>query len=180
MSDPTGDRNPVLLFDGECAVCRAIARWVAAEAHDRSGMPTLRVRPIGDDPADVLALNPALDIWDAYATIHVVMPDASMRLGGEAVAEVLRRIPLTSWFTPLFGMRAFGRRPFQALMDGAYTVLADVRPLLGCESCGIQRGWVKSTAAFTKRVRGGTAHVFAALPHFTTRSARGTSSMQGS
>ena len=34
-------------------------------------------------------MSPGLDIWDAYATIHLLMPDGSMRLGGEAVAEVL-------------------------------------------------------------------------------------------
>lgn len=37
--------------------------------------------------------NPDPDIWDAYATIHLLMPDGSMKLGGKAVAEVLRICP---------------------------------------------------------------------------------------
>jgi hypothetical protein len=47
-------------------------------------------------------LHPDLDIWDAYETIHVMMPDGSMKLGGEAVAEVLRNLPNTKWFAASF------------------------------------------------------------------------------
>ena len=58
-------------------------------------------------------LNPDLDIWDAYATIHVLMPDGSMKLGGEAVAEVLRDLRNTKWFAWIFAVSMFGFRPFQ-------------------------------------------------------------------
>jgi hypothetical protein len=61
------------------------------------GETTIQVeRPIGDDPEALLSLNPDLDIWGAYATIHLLMPDGSMKLGGEAVAEVLRNLPTTT------------------------------------------------------------------------------------
>ena len=61
-----------------------------ASAHRASGGAKLLVRPIGDEPEALLALRPGLDIWDAYATIHLLMPDGTMRLGGEAVAEAKR------------------------------------------------------------------------------------------
>ena len=87
-------------------------------------------------PEKLRSLNPDLDIWDAYATIHVLMPDGSMRLGGEAVAETLRNLPNTKWFAWSFATTILGFRPFQLVLDVAYAILSDVRPLFGCESCG--------------------------------------------
>jgi predicted DCC family thiol-disulfide oxidoreductase YuxK len=134
----TAAPEPLLLYNGECAVCRAIAGWV-----ERRGANLIE-RPIGDDPAALRALNPGLGIWDAYATIHLLMPDGSMKVGGEAVAEVLRRIPAMRPIAWTFAVELFGVRPFQLALDGAYTILADIRPLLGCESCGTPNPWVKA------------------------------------
>jgi predicted DCC family thiol-disulfide oxidoreductase YuxK len=155
--------EPILLYNGECAVCRRIAAWVATSAHDAAGARTLAERPIGDDPAALRALVPGLDIWDAYETIHFVMPDGSLARGGEAVAEVLRRCPNCRWFAWTFAVGAFGFRPFQLVLDLGYTILSDARPLLGCESCGIPSPWVRAVRAI---VRARTSPV--ARPHFTT------------
>lgn len=139
--------KPILLFDGECGVCRSIAGWVGTAARNSAGEGTLAERPIGDDPEDLRALNPELDIWDAYATIHVLMPDGSMKLGGEAVAEVLRNVPSTRWIADLCSLGILGVRPFQSLLDLGYLALADVRPILGCESCGTSNAMVRAIAA---------------------------------
>jgi predicted DCC family thiol-disulfide oxidoreductase YuxK len=136
--------NPILLFDDECGVCRRIAGWVTKSAQQESGKMSLVVRPIGHDPEALRVLNPALDIWEAYATIHVVMPDGSMKRGGEAVAEVLRELPNTSGLARSFAISVLGFRPFQAILNLAYLILADVRPLFGCESCGTSSRWVRS------------------------------------
>ena len=146
IPSPTSPKQnkPVLLFDNECGVCRRIAAWVKKSAQLKSEEPSLIVRPIGDDPEALLALNPALDIWEAYATIHLVMPDGSMKRGGEAVAEVLRKLPPTRWLARSFSISIFGFRPFQALLNVGYFILADVRPLFGCESCGTPSLWVRS------------------------------------
>jgi hypothetical protein len=61
----------------------------------------------------------AVRIWDAYATIRLLMPDGSMKLGGEAVAEVLRRLPPTKWLAHSFSLSILGVRPFQALLNKA-------------------------------------------------------------
>jgi predicted DCC family thiol-disulfide oxidoreductase YuxK len=82
--------SPILLFDNECGVCRRIAGWVKKSAQLKSSEMSVDVRAIGDDPEALRALNPGLDIWEAYATIHLVMPDGSMKRGGEAVAECCR------------------------------------------------------------------------------------------
>ncbi len=82
--------RPLLLYNDECGVCRRIAGWVARSAGSEEGEVTLDTRPIGDDPEALTQLDPNLDIWDACATLHLLMPDGSTKLGGEAVAEVLR------------------------------------------------------------------------------------------
>src|SRR5271165_2804851 len=96
--------KPILLFNDECGVCRHIAQWVQKSAQSKSGETSIIERPIGDDPEALRSLNPDLDIWDAYATIHLLMPDGSMKLGGEAVAEVLRNLRFTRWFAWTFAV----------------------------------------------------------------------------
>jgi predicted DCC family thiol-disulfide oxidoreductase YuxK len=72
--------RPILLYNDECGVCRRIARWVKKSAHRRTtGGEVIVVQPIGDDPAALRLINPDLGIWDAYETIHLVMPDGSMK-----------------------------------------------------------------------------------------------------
>ncbi len=143
---------PILLFNDECGVCRRIAKWVKKSASTPSGVTTIIERPIGDDPQALLALNEDLDIWDAYETIHLLMPDGSMKVGGEACAEVLRRLPSTKWFARCFSVDAFGFRPFQWILDLGYVVLSDIRPVFGCESCGTPSTWLRPIAWTTKHV----------------------------
>jgi len=144
--------KPLLLFDGECGVCRQIANWVHVLARHKSET-SIDQQPIGDNPEALRLLQPDLDIWDAYATIHVLMPDGSMRLGAEAVAEVLRALPSTKWLAPSFAVRIFGLRPFQMVLNVAYVILADIHPLFGCESCGTGSLWVKPLVSITRWVK---------------------------
>jgi len=148
---------PILLFNDECSICRRISKWVGKSAKDRSGQPTIREIPIGESPEALKLLNPKLNIWDAYATIHLMMPDGSMRLGGEAVAEVLRKIPKTSWFSWTFEISIFGFRPFQAILNRCYAILAGIRPIFGCESCGSPVFWMKPLHRLFNWIGGDTA-----------------------
>jgi predicted DCC family thiol-disulfide oxidoreductase YuxK len=166
--------KPILLFNNECAVCRRIGHWVQKSAQSNSGETSLIVQPIGDDPDALLALHPDLDIWDAYETIHLLMPDGSMKLGGEAVAEVLRSLPNTKWFAGSFAVGIFGFHPFQTILNMSYGILADVRPLFGCESCGTP-SWLRPIGWITKWARGvfGESRHHSRSPHFTSLAARG-------
>src|SRR6202046_3608151 len=126
--------KPILLFNDECAVCRRIGNWVKKSALSRSGETSIIVRPIGDDPEALRSLQPDLDIWDAYETIHVMMPDGSMKLGGEAVADVLRNLPNTKWFAASFRFHIRNT----TLPDGTRLEphhLGRCAPLFGSESC---------------------------------------------
>jgi hypothetical protein len=168
--------DPILLFNDECAVCRSIGGWVQKSAQSKSGKTSIIVRPIGDDPDELRLLNPDLDIWDAYATIHVLMPNGSMKVGGEAVAEVLCDLRNTEWFAWIFAINILGFRPFQLVLNVAYLILADVRPLFGCESCGKPSFWVRPIAPSIKWVK--SIFVKSRAPsvaaHFSSLSVRGT------
>ena len=177
MNTPEAGK-PILLFNDECGVCRRIGHWVQRSEQGEPGGQKIVVMPIGDDPEALRALNPELDIWDAYATIHLLMPDGSMELGGEAVAEVFRSLPHTEWFTWTFKISVFGYWPFQAVLNLAYTVLADVRPLLGCESCGTPSPLVRPIRWIFKRATAffGRPSQPTVRPHFTALSAAGRGS----
>jgi len=135
---------PILLYNDECAVCRLIGKWVQTSAHSAGGEVSIDVRPIGDDPEALARLNRHLSIWDAYATIHLLMPDGSMRVGGEAVAQVLRDLRNTKWFAWTFAIGFLGFHPFQIALNAGYTILSEIRPLLGCESCGSSNAAVRA------------------------------------
>ena len=106
--------------------------------------------PVGDDSQALKLLNPGLNIWDAYATNYLIMPDGSMKTGGEAVAEVLRILPNTKWFAWCFALSIFCFRPFPMLLNWAYAIFDDIRPIFGCESCGTPSIWVRPFASLTK------------------------------
>ena len=147
----------------------ALGTKVSAE---QIGETTIIVQPIGDDPERLRSLNSDLDIWDAYATIHVLMPDGSMKLGGEAVAEVLRNLPNTKWFAWSFASSVFGFRPLQLMLNVGYAILADVRPLFGCESRGRPRmlrpiEWAIKRA----KILFGVSLRVSSTPHFSSLSA---------
>ncbi len=164
-------QRPILLYNDECSVCRRVARWVHKSAGNGSAERAILVRPIGDDPEALRLLNPDLDIWDAYANIHLLMPDGSMKLDGEAVAEVLRDLPNTRWFAWSFSVSIFGIRPFQMALNFFYAILSDIRPLFGCESCGTAPPWVKVIQwpfRWFKRVFGNTPGAKPS-PHFSVR-----------
>jgi len=166
---------PILLYDDECAVCRRMARWVRGAARDAAGAPSIDVRPIGEDPEALRRLDPRLDIWKVYAQSHLLMPDGSILIAGEAVAEILRRSPGMAWCAWLFAVRVFGLRPFQSLLNLGYVVLSDVRPIFGCKSCGAPALWARPFAWIVKTAnrRTGKGARAAHRPNFTPLAAAG-------
>ena len=164
----TRQSTPILLFDDECAVCRRMARWVRGVACNAIGEPTIAVRPIGEDPEALRKLDPTLDIWKVYAKSHLLMPDGTILVAGEAVAEVLRRSPGMAWCAWLFSVRVLGMRPFQRLLDLGYAILSDVRPIFGCKSCGAPALWARPfvwLVKMAKRLTGTKSPVH--RPNFT-------------
>lgn len=136
------DGRAVLLFNGECSVCKNISNWVIrSDEPSNGGFQAINERPIGHDPDVLKQIHPGLNIWDVYEAIHVIMPDGTIKRGGEAIAEVLRRLPATRRLAWLLDVGIGGARPFQALLNAAYYVLDRLRPALGCKACGRPVPW---------------------------------------
>lgn len=160
--------RPILLYNGECAVCCRIAEWVAASARDTRA---LDVRPIGDDPTAIAQLHAGLDIWDAYKVVHLLMPDGSMKTGGAAVVEILRTLPNTKLLGSLLNVHIAAFRPGALLVNAAYDVLAETRPLLGCASCGSTNALVDSVQhAMRWLSRLFSTNRSRSVPHFSSAS----------
>jgi predicted DCC family thiol-disulfide oxidoreductase YuxK len=135
-------RGAVLLYNDQCSVCRKVSGWVKASDEPKNGgNQRIDERPIGHDPEALKLVHPSIDIWDAYEKVHLVLPNGEVKKGGEAVGEVLRRLPQTDWIGPFLDLKVLGLRPFQKLVDGGYYVLDRLRPALGCESCGTPVPW---------------------------------------
>lgn len=133
-TEPERLDRPVLLYNGQCEVCQVLSSWV--KAADLKGEDLIDERPLPNDPAALARIHPGLDIWKAYEEIHVVMPDGRLLKGGEAIAEVLKRLPYTSWMSGVFDLEVFGKKTGVAALHVAYKILDAIRPALGCSSCG--------------------------------------------
>jgi hypothetical protein len=158
------------LVNDECGLCRRLGRWLEVFSAVRPGKAGFVVQAIGGDPEALALLHPGLDIWDAYATVHLLMPDGSTLLGGEAVAEILREMPRTRWLARCFDLEIQGFKPFQGLLNWGYAIVSDLRPLLGCESCGSSNFWVKSISRVLTKLRmGGRAGRLGPASHFASR-----------
>lgn len=81
--DPAVSRNPVVLYDGDCAFCRVCARvLVRLDRHDR-----LEVLDFNRPEADpLLAPLPAAERRTA---LHVVDPDGAVHSAGPALRRAL-------------------------------------------------------------------------------------------
>jgi hypothetical protein len=81
----------------------------------------------------------------------------------------------TRWFAWSFGLSVFGFRPFQVLLNVAYAILAEARPLLGCESCGTPHIWLRPIRWLIDlpKVVFGKNRQPSPTPHFTSLSTTG-------
>jgi hypothetical protein len=137
MTTKVHGRRPILFFNDECSVCRGVSDWVKrSDAVKNGGRELIDERPIGSDREALARIDPRLDIWELYEKPTVLLPDGSLKRGGEAVGEVLRRLPRTAWVGGLVDAQVAGRRPGQAALNATYELLEAMRPALGCETCG--------------------------------------------
>ena len=79
--------RPVLLYDGNCAFCRAwvsrIRRW------DRNN----RIELLPASERSHIASLPPLSDEAVNAAMHLVLTDGRILSGGRAIPEILRRLP---------------------------------------------------------------------------------------
>jgi len=109
MGPVTAVPGPVatLVYDGECAMCRASALWIMRRAMDAG---TLEILPCRSAPRRTRF--PQITDAQCMTAMQLVLPDGRVLAGADAMPELLRRIPRWRWLAALFalpGMRPLGR-----------------------------------------------------------------------
>lgn len=102
----------VLIYDGECAMCRASALWLLRRAH-LGGATTLEILPCGSP--ERARRFPQISVDACLAAMQLVLPDGRVLAGADAAPEILRRVPRWRWLAGLFaapGVRPVARRVY--------------------------------------------------------------------
>ncbi|HEV8472912.1 MAG TPA: DUF393 domain-containing protein [Methylomirabilota bacterium] len=99
-----------LVYDGECAMCRASALWLMRRAMAGGA---LEILPCRSTPRR--ARFPQITDEQCMAAMQLVLPDGRVLAGADAVPELFRRIPHWGWVPAFFalpGVRPVARRVY--------------------------------------------------------------------
>lgn len=106
----------VLIYDGECSVCRTAVEWVRSRAQPGS------LEYLSLHSGDVARRFPLLDPAACKRAAHLVMPEGSVLIGEQAAPEIFDRIPGCRWAARCL------RLPGARILSGiAYRFLASRR-----------------------------------------------------
>src|SRR5436853_5053689 len=97
-----------LIYDGECAMCRASALWLMRLAMSGGALEILPCRS-----APRRARFPQISDEACMTAMQLVLPDGRVLTGADAVPELLRRIRGLGWLAAPFalpGVRPLARR----------------------------------------------------------------------
>ncbi|HYO42108.1 MAG TPA: DUF393 domain-containing protein [Candidatus Limnocylindrales bacterium] len=111
----------IVLFDGDCGLCAASARWIER----RVDAVRLEARPLGAATTDP-RVGDAVRGLDLASSLHVVRPDGSVRTGAAAVLEAGRLVPRWGIVARLLDHRA-GR----LALEPGYRLVARNRHRIG-------------------------------------------------
>ena len=119
----------VLVYDGECSMCRASALWLMKRAL-LGGARDFEILPCRSPVRR--ERYPLIADETCMAAMQLVLPDGRVLAGADAAPEILRRIPRWSWLAALFALP--GARP---VARRVYAWIARNRMRL---SCGLPGG----------------------------------------
>ncbi len=89
----------VLIYDGDCAMCRASALWLMRRARVSD---LLEVLPCRSGPRR--ARYPGISDEACMQAMQLVLPDGRVLAGADAVPELLRRLRGWRWVAAPFGL----------------------------------------------------------------------------
>jgi predicted DCC family thiol-disulfide oxidoreductase YuxK len=100
----------VLIYDGDCAMCRASALWLMRRAMSAGALEILPCR-------SGVRAERYPDVTEAacLTAMQLVLPDGHVLAGADAVPELLRRIRGWGWLAAVFalpGVRPLARRVY--------------------------------------------------------------------
>lgn len=105
-----GQALAVLVYDADCAMCRASALWIMRLALSAGALEVLPCRS-----SVRRARFPAITDAACLAAMQLVLPDGRVLAGADAVPELLRRIRGLGWLATVFalpGVRPLARRVY--------------------------------------------------------------------
>lgn len=100
----------ILIYDADCAMCRASALWIMRLALSAGALEILPCRS-----GARRARFPAIADEACLSAMQLVLPDGRVLAGADAVPELLRRIRGLGWLATLFalpGVRPVARRAY--------------------------------------------------------------------
>jgi predicted DCC family thiol-disulfide oxidoreductase YuxK len=103
----------VLIYDGECSMCRASALWLLRRA-EAGGARDLEILPCRSPVRR--ERFPGIADETCMQAMQLVLPDGRVLAGADAVPEILGRIPRWRWVATFFalpGVRPFSRRVYR-------------------------------------------------------------------
>jgi predicted DCC family thiol-disulfide oxidoreductase YuxK len=112
----------VLIYDGDCAMCRSSALWLMrrARASDR-----LEILPCRSEPRRTR--YPGISDAACMQAMQLVLPDGRVLAGADAVPELLRRLRGWRWLASIFGLP-----PVLPVTRRLYAWVAENRMKLSC------------------------------------------------
>ena len=105
-----GQPLATLIYDAECAMCRASALWLMRRALAGGALEILPCRS-----APRRERFPQITDDACMQAMQLALPDGRVLAGADAVPELLRRIPRWGWVAGLFdapGARPLARRVY--------------------------------------------------------------------
>ena len=118
------ERRAVLVYDGECPMCRASALWLMRLALSRGHLEILPCRsPVRAERF------PEITEAACLSAMQLVLPDRRVLAGADAVPQLLRRIRGLGWLAGFFALPLM--RP---LARGIYAWIARNRMRISCVS----------------------------------------------
>jgi len=116
----------VLIYDAECAMCRASALWLMRLALAGGALEILPCRS-----SVRVARFPQISEAACMTAMQLVLPDGRVVAGADAVPELLRRIRGLGWLATMFALP--GARP---LARRVYAWIARNRMRISCRLKG--------------------------------------------
>jgi predicted DCC family thiol-disulfide oxidoreductase YuxK len=103
--------KPVLIYDGDCSVCRNAVEWIRGRAAPET------FEYLSCHSEDLPRRFPRIEKTACLAAMHLVQQDGSVLAGEQAIPEILLRLRRLRWAAALFRLpfarsisRAFYRR----------------------------------------------------------------------
>lgn len=128
MGEVTGDAKAVLIYDGECSMCRASALWLLRRA-EAGGARDLEILPCRSPVRR--QRFPSIADETCMQAMQLALPDGHVLAGADAVPEILLRIPRWAWIARLFDLpraRPFARQVYAWIAKNRMKISCARRP----------------------------------------------------